>query len=193
MTDSESNTTRRRFLQNSTATAAAVTLGLNAIGAPKARAARGANEKIRVGCIGVGNRGTQLLRSFLKQDDVQVAALCDVYEPYLMRDNSKVSKTLQDSLGGRIPTMTEDLGSDVARLARSGVSVRFDHSDAHMHHKFAVFDRRLLLTGSFNWTRSASSENHENIVLTSDARLVGAFSREFEALWEAFGRPPEGR
>jgi predicted dehydrogenase len=115
MTDSESNTTRRRFLQNSTATAAAVTLGLNAIGAPKARAARGANEKIRVGCIGVGNRGTQLLRSFLKQDDVQIAALCDVYEPYLMRDNSKVSKTLQDSLGGRIPTMTEDLGSDVAR------------------------------------------------------------------------------
>jgi len=115
MNENETKTTRRRFLQDTTATAAAVTLGLNTIRTPKARAARGANEKIRVGFIGVGNRGTQLLRSFLKQDDVQVAALCDVYEPYLARDNSKVDKKLQDSLGGRIPRMTEKLDANVAR------------------------------------------------------------------------------
>jgi len=77
--------------------------------------ALGANERIRVGFIGVGNRGTQLLRGFLKQDDVEVAALCDVYEPYLMRDYSKVDKQLATSLGGRVPKMTEDLGSNVAR------------------------------------------------------------------------------
>ena len=115
MSESEKKTTRRKFLQNSTVTAATVTLGMNAMGTPKVRAARGANEKIRVGFIGVGNRGTQLLRSFLKQDDVQVAALCDVYEPYLMRDNSKVDQKLQDSLGGRIPRMTENLDGNVAR------------------------------------------------------------------------------
>jgi len=115
MNENETKTTRRRFLQDTTATAAAVTLGLNTIRTPKARAARGANEKIRVGFIGVGNRGTQLLRSFLKQDDVQVAALCDVYEPYLARDNSKVDKKLQDALGGRIPRMTEKLDANVAR------------------------------------------------------------------------------
>ena len=92
-----------------------MTLGVNAIGTPKVRASRGANEKIRVGFIGVGNRGTQLLRSFMKQDDVQVAALCDVYEPYLARDNSKVDQKLQDSLGGRIPRMTENLDGNVAR------------------------------------------------------------------------------
>jgi len=115
MNTSEDKTTRRSFLQNSTTTAAAVTLGLSAIGTPKVQAARGANERIRVGFIGVGNRGTQLLRSFLKQDDVQVAALCDVYEPYLARDNSKVDKKLQDSLGGRIPRMTEKLDGNVAR------------------------------------------------------------------------------
>jgi predicted dehydrogenase len=88
---------------------------LNAIGIRKVRAAHGVNEKIRVGCIGVGNRGTQLLRSFLKQDDVQIVALCDVYEPYLARDNSKVDKKLQESLGGRIPRMIEKLGDNVAR------------------------------------------------------------------------------
>ncbi len=95
MNENQQKTTRRKFLQNSTVAAASVTLGLNAIGVPLIKTARGANEKIRVGFIGVGNRGTQLLRGFLKQDDVEIVALCDVYEPYLMRDYSKVDKKLK--------------------------------------------------------------------------------------------------
>ncbi len=109
-------TTRRGFLKNSTVAAASVTLGLNTIGTPLIRSARGANERIRVGFIGVGNRGTQLLRGFLKQDDVEITALCDAYEPYLTRDYSKVDKKLINSLGSRIPKMTENLSSNnVAR------------------------------------------------------------------------------
>ena len=115
MSKNEQKTTRRRFLQDSTASAAAVTLGLSAIGGPAIGTARGANEKIRVGFIGVGNRGTQLLDGFLQQNDVEVAALCDVYEPYLMRDYSKVDKKLLTDLGGRVPKMTEKLGDNVAR------------------------------------------------------------------------------
>ncbi len=107
--------TRREFLAESTASAAAVTLGLSVAGTPAVRAARGANERIRVGFIGVGNRGTQLLNGFLKHEDVEVVALCDVYEPYLNRDYSKVDKRLRDSLGGRVPKMTEKLNSNVER------------------------------------------------------------------------------
>jgi len=95
--------------------AASVTLGLKTARVPMIQSALGANERIRVGLIGVGNRGTQLLAFFLKQGDVEVAALCDVYEPYLTRDYSQVDKKLRDSLGGRVPKMTEKLGGDVAR------------------------------------------------------------------------------
>jgi predicted dehydrogenase len=115
MSEGQEKTTRRSFLKETTASAAAVTLGLEIAGAPAVRSARGANERIRVGFIGVGNRGTQLLGGFLKQDDVEVAALCDVYEPYLARDYSKVDKKLRDALGGRVPKMTEKLGGNVAR------------------------------------------------------------------------------
>jgi predicted dehydrogenase len=115
MSEYREKTSRRKFLKNSAAAAAAVTLGLNPKGVPLTRAARGANERIRVGFIGVGNRGSQLLRGFLTQDDVEVAAFCDVYEPYLVRDYSKVDKMLLDSLGSTVPQMTERLGANVAR------------------------------------------------------------------------------
>lgn len=39
--------------------------------------------------------------------DVQVAALCDVYEPYLHRDRSRVDTRLLAQLGERIPPMGE--------------------------------------------------------------------------------------
>jgi cardiolipin hydrolase len=81
-----------------------------------------------------------------------------------------------------------DLGSDVEQLRRAGVPLRIDDSPFHMHHKFALVDGALLLNGSFNWTRSASVNNEENFVITGDARLVTAFSRVFEQLWQKFGR-----
>jgi phosphatidylserine/phosphatidylglycerophosphate/cardiolipin synthase-like enzyme len=61
-----------------------------------------------------------------------------------------------------------------------------DNSKAHMHHKFALLDNRCLLNGSFNWTRAAHLENKENVLLTSNAKLVKPFADEFESLWREF-------
>jgi len=80
-----------------------------------------------------------------------------------------------------------DKGSDVHRLRKSGVNVRVDETDKHMHHKFAVFDHTRLLTGSYNWTRSAFKENEENVVVVDDPRLVSPFVEEFDKLWAEFG------
>lgn len=42
----------------------------------------GANDRVRLGFIGVGNRGDQLIDAFLKQPDVEIVAVCDIHEPY---------------------------------------------------------------------------------------------------------------
>ena len=80
-----------------------------------------------------------------------------------------------------------DRGSDVYRLSRAGVRVRVDESEHHMHHKFAIIDGRTVITGSYNWTRSAAELNYENIVVSDEPRLVSAFARTFDALWEELG------
>ena len=43
----------------------------------------GANDRVRLGFIGLGNRGDQVLDAFLKQSDAEVVAICDIYQPYL--------------------------------------------------------------------------------------------------------------
>ena len=79
-----------------------------------------------------------------------------------------------------------DLGSDIMRLSESGVSIRIDKTRHHMHHKFALFDSRTLLTGSYNWTRSAARDNEENLVVLNDRKLAAEFQRVFQELWDQF-------
>lgn len=79
-----------------------------------------------------------------------------------------------------------DRGSDVERFSRAGIPVRIDRTANHMHHKFALFDHRLLLNGSYNWTRSAADRNEENFLITGEPQFIEDFARMFEKLWEEF-------
>jgi len=80
-----------------------------------------------------------------------------------------------------------DRGSDIERLEAAGVPVRTDRSEHHMHHKFALFDRALLITGSYNWTRSAARHNRENLLVSDDPRLVAPYLRRFDEDWDGLG------
>lgn len=81
----------------------------------------------------------------------------------------------------------QDPGSDTLRLQELGLAVRVDQTEHHMHHKFAIFDGTILLTGSYNWTRSAAQFNEENIVVVGDCSLVESFQKEFDRLWKRLG------
>lgn len=80
-----------------------------------------------------------------------------------------------------------DEGSDIEGLAALGIPVRLDVTEYHMHHKFALFDSRTVLTGSYNWTRGAAEFNEENLVVTNHPRLFQRFAEVFERLWERLG------
>lgn len=78
---------------------------------------------------------------------------------------------------------THDLGSDIEYLQKKGAEVKVDNSSHHMHHKFAIFDNEVLLTGSYNWTRSAAQYNQENILETNDTKAIESYQKEFDKLW----------
>ena len=88
--------------------------------------------------------------------------------------------------------MTDDYwvkqkGSDVVDLAKEGIEIRTD-SDLrdYMHNKFVVVDRRIVMTGSYNWTTHASTANQENLVVMENNTLVEKFSAQFEVMWKSY-------
>ncbi len=128
---------------------------------------------------------TQALRNSRYQIDICV---------YTITDN-RIKREILDAWGRklkiRIITDDEkihDPGSDIHALSDAGIEVAIDTSDERMHHKFAVFDHRRLVSGSFNWTRSATRANYENLIITEDPALVQAFQTEFERLWDELPR-----
>lgn len=76
-------TTRRTFFMSAAATGAAVT-------STALHAAPG--DRISMGVIGAGGRGTFVMGVFQKDANLRVGAICDVYEPNLERGLSAASK-----------------------------------------------------------------------------------------------------
>ena len=59
----------------------------------------GANDKVVVGVIGAGRQGRDDLQDFARQPDVEIAAVCDVYQPNLdltMKDAGERAKPVKD-------------------------------------------------------------------------------------------------
>jgi predicted dehydrogenase len=67
--------TRRQFGHAATAAWIGTAMG--------GRRVLGASDRVRMGFIGLGNRGDEVLDAFLAHSDVEVVALCDLYQPYI--------------------------------------------------------------------------------------------------------------
>jgi len=52
-----------------------------------------------------------------------------------------------------------------------------------LHHKFAVLDRHIVLTGSYNWTLDSEERNFDHMLVLRDPDLALAYQQEFERLW----------
>jgi predicted dehydrogenase len=79
--------TRRDFAKATVAASVSTALGYTRV--------LGANDRLRLGFIGVGNRGDQVLDAFLKHKDAEVVAICDIYRPYVEFAAKKAGKTPQ--------------------------------------------------------------------------------------------------
>ncbi|XP_024937704.1 mitochondrial cardiolipin hydrolase [Cephus cinctus] len=82
--------------------------------------------------------------------------------------------TMAENNGGRNP---------ILMFHKAGISLRLKRSPYMMHHKFAIVDGSLLLTGSLNWTMQALNGNFDNMIVTNEKKIVEPFVREFSKIW----------
>lgn len=82
-------------------------------------------------------------------------------------------------------TMAGSRYSVVADLEAGGIPLRRHRGHRIEHNKFAVFDNARIVTGSYNWTRSATQYNSENCIFLN---IFGPeYSQRFEYLWNLYG------
>lgn len=55
-------------------------------------------------------------------------------------------------------------------------------SGKFLHDKFAIFDNKKVISGSYNWTNSAEYYNHELIVISDDKIMLQQFDIHFRNL-----------
>ena len=109
-------TTRREFLGQAGAGLAAATL------LPTARAL-GANDRLRIGLIGAGDRGLEDLRNALKQPNVECVAVADVYSR--RRDEVK-----------QYASSAETYDDPMRLLERKDVDAVINATPLHLHKKY---------------------------------------------------------
>jgi phosphatidylserine/phosphatidylglycerophosphate/cardiolipin synthase-like enzyme len=71
-------------------------------------------------------------------------------------------------------------GSEYERMRQSGLRVRLDGNPYTMHHKVLILDGRIVVTGSYNFSRSAEERNDENVLILFDPALAAAYEAEFQ-------------
>ena len=77
-------------------------------------------------------------------------------------------------------------------LKKNGINIRFAAAHTYkrwkrsgiMHNKFAIFDNKIVETGSLNWTASAFVVNDENVLVIRRQDIANVYEEKFEALWE---------
>jgi len=64
-------------------------------------------------------------------------------------------------------------------LVQAGLDVHEDGIDGLMHHKVFIIDEQIVITGSYNFSRSAEERNDENILVIYNTDIAQEFLKEF--------------
>jgi phosphatidylserine/phosphatidylglycerophosphate/cardiolipin synthase-like enzyme len=68
-------------------------------------------------------------------------------------------------------------------LSDAQIELRQDGKHAIAHNKVMVIDRTIVITGSFNFTNSASTRNAENFLVLRSADLAEKYSQQWQHHW----------
>ena len=80
--------------------------------------------------------------------------------------------------------INSNLGSEFDSFKQAGLSVRQDGLNGLMHHKVIIIDQKIVITGSYNFTRSANETNDENVIVIHNTDVADQFLAEFNRIYQ---------
>ena len=81
-------------------------------------------------------------------------------------------------------------GTEYDPFKQAGLDVRKDgNADGLMHHKVILIDRKIVITGSYNFTASAEQSNDENVVIIFSPAVAAQYLEEFQRVYSQAQQP----
>ena len=84
--------------------------------------------------------------------------------------------------------VVSNIGGEYERLLGAGLDVRLDGNPRNMHHKVIIIDERIVVIGSYNFSKSAETRNDENTLILHDEKISAQFIGEFERIFRSSHR-----
>jgi phosphatidylserine/phosphatidylglycerophosphate/cardiolipin synthase-like enzyme len=75
-------------------------------------------------------------------------------------------------------------GTEFDPFLQAGLDVRIDGIDGQMHHKVFIVDGKIVVFGSYNFSRAAEERNDENILIVYNEKIADQFIMEFQRVWK---------
>jgi phosphatidylserine/phosphatidylglycerophosphate/cardiolipin synthase-like enzyme len=83
---------------------------------------------------------------------------------------------------------SSNAGTEFDALDGAGVDVRLDGNPHLMHHKVIIIDGKVVITGSYNFSKNAEYNNDENTVIIHNADIAALYLNEFQRVYEEAAR-----
>jgi phosphatidylserine/phosphatidylglycerophosphate/cardiolipin synthase-like enzyme len=75
-------------------------------------------------------------------------------------------------------------GGEFDRLSAAGLDVHLDGNDRNMHHKVFIIDGKIVIVGSYNFSRSAEERNDENTLIIRSPEIAAQYLAEFDRVYQ---------
>lgn len=118
-------------------------------------------------------------------DSAQKSIHCAVYLFTLEDVREAIIRAEERGVDVKLVLETQDSESEWSQYPslRDKVDVRLDGNQYLMHNKYCVFDGKIVWTGSYNWSKSGSERNNENVVILEDSKIAEEYESDFERLY----------
>ena len=141
--------------------------------------------------------GTEVEVLFSPEDPVQErivdllkGAQQSIYFMAFSFTDDKMGKTIKEraKAGVEVHGVFEKLGSkskysEYGRLKRQKLDVKRDGNKGIMHHKLMVIDKKIVITGSYNFSKNADRSNDENVVVLHSEALAKQYLDEYQRVY----------
>jgi phosphatidylserine/phosphatidylglycerophosphate/cardiolipin synthase-like enzyme len=77
-----------------------------------------------------------------------------------------------------------NIGTEYDFFKQAGLDVFVDGNAGQMHHKTMIVDEEIVITGSYNFSRSAEIRNDENLIVLHNKQIADFFMKEFWRVYQ---------